>query len=67
MAGDARYLLDHFHPSPGLYGTYPARCGLREVPAWHLTELVQRHEDAEARPGVGQPWRDVLAPLEAGS
>jgi putative addiction module component (TIGR02574 family) len=31
-----------------------------EVPEWHLAELARRRADAEARPGDGRPWREVL-------
>jgi len=34
-----------------------------EVPAWHLAELAHRLADAEAQPGLGRPWRDVLDEL----
>jgi putative addiction module component (TIGR02574 family) len=29
-----------------------------EVPEWHLAELAKRR--AEAEPGAGKPWREVL-------
>jgi hypothetical protein len=38
-----------------------------DVPPWHLPELARRRDDAEARPGVGKPWREVLGPVESGS
>jgi len=34
-----------------------------DVPAWHLEELAKRRATAEANPGVGRPWREVLAEL----
>ncbi len=34
-----------------------------DVPAWQLAELAKRRADAEANPGVGRPWREVLSQL----
>jgi putative addiction module component (TIGR02574 family) len=31
-----------------------------EVPEWHLAELARRRAEADARPGEGRPWREVL-------
>ena len=36
-----------------------------EVPLWHRAELARRRAQAEAKPGVGKPWREVLDALEA--
>lgn len=35
-----------------------------EVPEWHLAEIARRKADADANPGVGRPWREVLDSLE---
>ena len=37
------------------------------VPEWHIMELQKRLARAEANPGQGKPWREVLARLEAKS
>ena len=34
-----------------------------EVPEWHIEILKQRLAEAEANPGAGKPWREVLAKL----
>lgn len=31
-----------------------------EVPEWHLAEIAGRRAEAEANPGRGRPWREVL-------
>ena len=38
-----------------------------EVPEWHLVELARRRAEAEARPGEGRPWREVLDTLRPSS
>jgi hypothetical protein len=38
-----------------------------EVPKWHLAELARRRALADAQPGVGKPWREVLDRLERGT
>jgi putative addiction module component (TIGR02574 family) len=45
----------------------PDEVDANEVPTWHLPELARRRAEADAHPGVGRPWREVLAPLEGGS
>jgi hypothetical protein len=37
------------------------------VPAWHLPILAERRAQAKAQPGVGKPWREVLAQFEGKS
>jgi hypothetical protein len=49
------------------WNTLPERVSAQEVPPWHWPELARRRNVAEARPGVGKPWRDVLGPLDASS
>jgi len=34
-----------------------------EVPEWHLAELARRRADAQANPGQGKPWREILDKL----
>jgi putative addiction module component (TIGR02574 family) len=37
------------------------------VPPAHSAELTKRRAEAEARPGLGKPWREVLGRLEGES
>jgi putative addiction module component (TIGR02574 family) len=50
-----------------IWDSLPEQVAPDEVPAWHLAELAKRRARAEAEPGVGKPWREVLARLEGGS
>jgi putative addiction module component (TIGR02574 family) len=50
-----------------IWDSLPESVESQEVPEWHLVELARRRAEAEARPGAGRPWRDVLAVLRAGS
>jgi putative addiction module component (TIGR02574 family) len=45
--------------------TLPDQVGPGEVPDWHLAELARRRAEAEAQPGAGRPWREVLERFEA--
>src|SRR5947209_6480537 len=49
-----------------IWDSLPEQLAPEEVPAWHLAELSRRHARAQAQPGAGKPWRDVLGPLEGG-
>jgi putative addiction module component (TIGR02574 family) len=31
-----------------------------DLPEWQREIISRRRADAEARPGIGRPWRDVL-------
>ena len=48
-----------------IWDSLPSSVDPKEVPDWHLAELAQRRAEAVSQPGVGKPWRDVLASLEA--
>ncbi len=50
-----------------IWNSLPEQVAPEEVPEWHLAELARRRALAEAQPGVGKPWREVLAPLEGDS
>lgn len=50
-----------------IWDSLPEQVEADEVPDWHLAELARRRAEAEARPGEGRPWRDVLGTPEAGS
>jgi putative addiction module component (TIGR02574 family) len=50
-----------------IWNSLPDQVTAEEVPAWHLAEVAKRRTQAEAQPGLGKPWRDVLGPLEGGS
>ena len=47
-----------------LWDSLPDQVEIQEIPAWHLVELARRRAKADANPGAGKPWRDVLAALE---
>ncbi len=49
-----------------IWNSLPEQVAPSEVPPWHLAELARRRAEAEARPGEGKPWREVLGPLEGG-
>jgi putative addiction module component (TIGR02574 family) len=46
-----------------IWDSLPAHVDVADVPLWHLAELAKRRADAEANPGVGKPWREVLDQL----
>ena len=50
-----------------LWDSLPDQVEMQEIPAWHLVELAKRRGEANANPGAGRPWCDVLAGLEAES
>jgi putative addiction module component (TIGR02574 family) len=65
--------IDRFTPAERLeliemiWDSLPAQVTPDEVPEWHLAELAKRRARAEAQPGVGKPWREVLDSLEGRS
>ncbi len=50
-----------------IWDSLPDQVAADEVPEWHRAELAKRRAQAEAQPGLGKPWREVLAPFEGGS
>jgi putative addiction module component (TIGR02574 family) len=50
-----------------IWDSLPELVAPEEVPEWHLAELARRRAQAQAQPGAGKPWREVLGPLERGS
>ena len=48
-----------------LLDSLPDQVEMQEIPAWHLVELAKRRAEADANPGAGKPWRDVLADLKS--
>lgn len=50
-----------------IWDSLPEQVTPAEVPDWHLALLAQRRAEAEAQPGVGKPWREVLAQFEGKS
>lgn len=50
-----------------IWDSLPEQVAPDEVPEWHRAELARRRTLAEAQPGVGKPWREVLGPLEGRS
>lgn len=49
-----------------IWDSLPEQVDSSDVPAWHVAELARRRAAAEAGPGVGRPWREVLGQGEAG-
>jgi putative addiction module component (TIGR02574 family) len=49
-----------------IWDSLPEEVAPEEVPDWHLPILARRLAEAEANPGVGKPWREVLDRLENG-
>ena len=43
-----------------IWDSLPDSVEPQEVPDWHLAELAKRRADAEAHPGEGRPWREVM-------
>ena len=46
-----------------IWNSLPEQVAPEDVPAWHLAELAKRRAQADAAPGQGTPWREVLATL----
>lgn len=50
-----------------IWDSLPEHIDSADIPAWHLAERAIRRAEAEANPGVGKPWRQVLDELGAKS
>ncbi|MFO0825522.1 MAG: addiction module protein [Gemmataceae bacterium] len=50
-----------------IWDSLPEQVEAEELAPWQRAEIARRRADAEARPGVGRPWRDVLGELEGRS
>ncbi len=50
-----------------IWDSLPADIAPGDVPPWHMAELARRCVAAEAQPGLGKPWREVLSRLEGQS
>jgi putative addiction module component (TIGR02574 family) len=50
-----------------IWDSLPEQVDPAHLPAWHLAELVNRRAQADATPGVGRDWREVLDDLGAKS
>jgi putative addiction module component (TIGR02574 family) len=50
-----------------LWDSLPESVAPQDVPERHLAELAKRRAEADARPGEGRPWREVLAELRSRS
>jgi putative addiction module component (TIGR02574 family) len=46
-----------------IWDSLPESVAPQDVPEWDLAELAKRRAEADARPGEGRPWREVLAEL----
>jgi putative addiction module component (TIGR02574 family) len=46
-----------------IWDSLPEQVAPDQIPEWHLAELAKRRAQAEAQPGVGKPWREVLDSL----
>lgn len=49
-----------------IWDSLPEQVDLSDIPAWHIAELARRRAAAEASPGTGKPWREVLDRLGTG-
>ena len=47
-----------------IWNSLPEQVAPEELAPGQLTKLARRRAEAEARPGVGKPWREVVGPLE---
>lgn len=43
-----------------IWDSLPESVEPNEVPDWHLAEIALRRAEAEANPGLGRSWREVL-------
>ena len=50
-----------------IWDSLPESVEPADVHDWHLAEIARRRAEAEARPGEGRPWREVLTSLKDGS
>ncbi len=48
-----------------IWDSLPPTLEAAEVPDWHIAILEKRLADANANPGDGIPWRDVMDELKA--
>lgn len=48
-----------------IWNSLPDNVDPQEVPEWHRVELAKRRQQADTQPGLGKPWRQVLARLES--
>jgi putative addiction module component (TIGR02574 family) len=48
-----------------IWDSLPEQVDPAEVPDWHLAELAIRRAGADAAPGVGKSWREVLSQFGA--
>jgi putative addiction module component (TIGR02574 family) len=46
-----------------IWDSLPEQVEPTDVPPWHRAELERRRAEAEANPGNGKPWREVLDQL----
>ena len=56
-AGERLQLIDR------IWDSLPDAVEAGGVPEWHRVELQRRRAAAQGTPGVGRPWREVLAEL----
>jgi hypothetical protein len=43
-----------------IWDSLPEEVNPADLPPWHLAELEKRRSEANANPGIGKPWREVL-------
>ena len=60
---DKLSVRERLHLVDEILDSLPEQVNLEVVPAWHLVELAKRRVEADAKPGEGKPWREVLAKL----
>ncbi len=50
-----------------IWDSLPEKIEAEELPEWQRAAISRRRAVAEARPGLGRPWREVLGECEAES
>ena len=65
MGLDKLSVQDRLELIETLWDSLPDELDASMIPDWHVAELAKRRAEANANPGVGKPYREVLDQLEA--
>ncbi len=60
MGIDQLSVSDRLELIEQIWNSLPDQVAAEDVPEWHLGELSRRRAEAEAHPGFGKPWREVM-------